>query len=884
MALNVEAEFAVNSFSKFTITWNNEHGLTTYLIDTDGNQIGTDTKSNISEATSVSDLAPEVPGYKFSKAVIYYRNYPEYANQNGTEISRLRYSNNRWQAYYREYYDENWHRIGDNTVYFIYEAQPVELTTVNTVDSTSKGVYMYMFDYSNPADIGGGSYGDGSTKLGLATKTTSGTGMYSFPRSTKNGNSFSQWFNPDNGKAANNLFLDEVYKDTGYFYYNAFEKFASFNKNSGDFTVYEQLGSPDKNTSKFYFRRGNFMPYNTLNPKNIINRNLYDSEGQALPQDDPRYNEPIYGFNEGNNFYFGMYIYAQFYQPKDGLYNGQEMVFNFTGDDDMWVYIDGVLVLDLGGIHDAQSGSINFTTGKVKYTMTANPGQDAGWQETTIYDQFAAAESVNKAKWDPERTHTFADGTMHTIQIFYMERGAGASNLKMNFNLPTIPDGTLSVRKNVENYFDAQMKDIYYVMQLSDENGVPMVNEPYTIFGTDIHGVTDAKGQFQLKHDQTAMFSEIGGNQKVNIKEVDILPADEHRLDEDYNVSFTVTDGSGEPVEGGTLNGGVDVTMPPAGSASVTVNNRAKFTAPVTVTKHFQGTANSAAPAGFDATFTVYEVNNGATTQIGSVKYSDFKDGSYTFWLEEGKTYRIEETVQEDGNTDTLIYRYTTVKVDNGQATQGTVVDVNLPQGSSVTGGKSVTYTNVYGLPYGDLSIIKRVTRTDGAEPGTDDFRFQITIQNSNGLTDTTVNGQYEATLYSVTFTGDSYEQSEIGTPQNVTFNQGVATVTLKHGQMITISELPAASKAVVQETNTDGYSVQWTTGNNEMVTQANATVTSSELAGEPVLICTNTTGAVLPSTGGMGTTPFLALGTLLTLGAGMLLVQRRRKEGSDAV
>ena len=61
-----------------------------------------------------------------------------------------------------------------------------------------------------------------------------------------------------------------------------------------------------------------------------------------------------------------MTMSAKFIQPKDGKIKGNNMVFEFSGDDDVWVYIDGVLVLDIGGIHNVVSGSINFADGTVK--------------------------------------------------------------------------------------------------------------------------------------------------------------------------------------------------------------------------------------------------------------------------------------------------------------------------------------------------------------------------------------------------------------------------------------------------------------------------------------------------------------------------------------
>lgn len=749
---DVQAAFEVSGFSTFTISWEGSWGV---IIDAYYGQMVDNevTELQVSGATgsfisfSSNDTiegfnAPEVDGYDYTgeayvvetngwgdttQTQIYDLRYGRYGNQDSREWqynTSPRGNNNSWVA------------LEDKDVYFIYEST-AELTTVDTVDSTAEGVHMYMFDYEGQAFTGGG-YGSGDVKEGLASDTVNSSGWPTLTGSynTQANTSFSGFFggsasayNVDSADAVNHLFLKNKFDEDGTFYYSSFENFATLkNASDSNFTVYEQLGTPNGATgaANYFYQRGNFMPYNTLDPGNVRNHNLYSDTGEALNQSDPRYNEDIYGFNEANNFYFGMYIWADFYQPENGQVmnnvgtSSKDMIFEFTGDDDLWVYIDGVLVLDLGGIHDAQSGYINFASGQIGYTDTET-GKDPDWHYTTLRSMYESAGEGQSVNWDGD---TFADGSSHRIQIFYMERGAGASNLKISFNLKTIPDGQLSVRKEVENYYAPQLADIEYTMQVT-VNGAPYANQSYTYYEQQGGGNTDGNGRFKLKYGQTAIFSDLTVNDTVTVKEIDSSDTEMgSSISQNYDISYTVTDGAGNTTGSEGQDGTVTATMPGYGSIQVTVTNIATYTRPLKLVKNFDGTLNNAAPEGFEATYTLYEQatgNGGAAVwkPVGSIKYSDLEKGEYIFWLDVEKTYKIEETFGAgDSNGETTELPWLGVETTTNDPASGTdasegIVYLETNDATEGNGIDTITMTNRYGDPTVSLTIIKNIYGLD---------------------------------------------------------------------------------------------------------------------------------------------------------------------------
>ena len=584
---------------------------------------------------------------------------------------------------------------------------------------------MTDFDDMTRFTSGGYKNNDGRLTQGLYSNPVAEDG---FPTLNNDGRSLKWWcgINTNNTSSeVNNLFIKSVYDETGYFYFNSAEYFATraYRRDNtthikNDFTVYNQLGTPTSE-DRFYYKRGNFLPFNTLNTSKVWNRNLFDDTGVALDTTDPRYNEALYGLNENANFYFGLYGVADFYQPVGGQVNREDMIFEFTGDDDMVVYIDGVLVLDLGGIHDAQSGKINFATGDVTYT-NRKQGESLKWLSGgTLHEKFAAVNKLVTTRWKEEKT--FADGTPHKIQIFYMERGAGASNLKIKVNIPPIPDGSVNITKTVDGLDATQAAEEEYTLKLL-KNGEVAKHQAFTRSGETgtTYWTNKDDGTFKIKADETVNFDDIPKGTKIQVLEV--------YKGQIYEVTYEAYDSNNQKL------GENDTTVPAAGYVRVEVKNNATVnTKELTIHKKFKtfkinGETSTAAPNGEkfkEATFTLQEKNYGAPDtsyqDLHTVKYSAFKDGSYKFSeLDPRKVYRVienisTETPDTNGGTGEIPYVKTTSVVGKETTSVEGTTSGDIALGTMGADGKifaeffsnTVTFTNEYHSRKADIQFTK---------------------------------------------------------------------------------------------------------------------------------------------------------------------------------
>ncbi len=212
----------------------------------------------------------------------------------------------------------------------------------------------------------------------------------------------------------------------GYYVYDSTKNYVALNDTTAGKTSYSMslYDTPGVN--------GEFFPFNSAS--DVFNEN---SDGTLSNKVGP--------MDSVMNHYFGMHSQSEFMQPVNGLVNDKAMVFDFSGDDDVWVFIDGVLVGDVGGIHNSAALDINFQTGVVKVKSADGA---TTYTNTTIRQMFANAygedsDEFKNLEWSATNTNTFADGTYHTLDFFYLERGNNESNLKVKYNLADIPGNNL---------------------------------------------------------------------------------------------------------------------------------------------------------------------------------------------------------------------------------------------------------------------------------------------------------------------------------------------------------------------------------------------------------------------------------------------------------
>lgn len=455
--------------SSFTVTYAGTC-ITFNLVDTEGNPIeasvrditaaaatryifGTKDSATAEEDVVVENIVPEIEGYTFRLAVltgtpgyyVYSVATAGYTNVVGSNVAALRFytteplSNGQYLT-----------KTLDAT-----NGYTVTVTYIKAVEATDHGgAVINLFDYwitQQDGDTDGDGKGINSV-TGLRFSASNGTdvsasednltankwtgnarvcqgivgnvlGSDGYPvlsgerdLSGFKGSSLRYLFDPTMAVMVDGVSYKESHRDvkgllqldsSGYYFYNCRKNFAEYDQEANRFTLYDLMGVKYKNDT------GQFFPFDSLQDVKD-----WDASNQNL------------------NHYFGMTLSTRFIQRYGGYvdetHNNGPTVFEFSGDDDVWIFIDDVLVADLGGIHDAASVKINFAVG----TVVINEGTNYV-KTSSIVSAFETA-----GKDGLVNDTTLAAGT-HKLDFFYLERGNNASNCSLRFNLPEVPASSI---------------------------------------------------------------------------------------------------------------------------------------------------------------------------------------------------------------------------------------------------------------------------------------------------------------------------------------------------------------------------------------------------------------------------------------------------------
>ena len=781
-----------------------------------------------------------------------------------------------------------WPYSTSNNDFMMTLQSPEDLTrpgTIATADS-SDGITINLFDYGPEDQLDtvnhhNGSPADAGVNIGHSLKFFSyghdvGTGINDFT-GTGNGAQVgivNDRLGPDNypvlagsGESLDYLFggvsnqyvtgyygLNHLFtKDENeYYHYDSDTNYAYYDSSNGnrDFKVYSKT-FPEEGADDQYFAVG-FFPFND-----------YDE-----------YYNCIHGINfnwdsdtsrQGHyNHHFGMEMKAEFTYLPGGQYNGNDISYHFSGDDDMWVFVDGILVMDIGGIHNPVAGDINFRTGEVTVHGSSQENFKNKYKRITGKD------------WDD------SDYSTHDFRVFYMERGGMYSNLEVEFNLPTFK--TIAVEKQMEGLTEEQRelyKDVEFKYELllngqlyngnqtvrQDKNG-DVIEEGFEI----------SNGEISIKDGEVVAITHLTRQDEFSVSEKNLdmsqynvpnaervhLDDNGERITED--ITLTETTAHYQPVEGRKT--WISGTYNVAETEKVTIKNK-PLLGSLRIDKKV--TYNGAAPVSDEEKALLAE----------TYVFKIFKDEDCTIpYKENGEDKTISITINNDGTARSSelvsllegVYWIQEETPDNGAAPIQKKFEVSVTPSHTTSAPAIVTFTNniegevsidIYKIDKSDntkklsgaVFTLRKIADKDpisegtyGSEEGFDPIESEPTAEGTGKTGFANLKSGY-------------YELTEKTPPAGYIKTEDLAVYfKIKNGKVIWLEK--GSGKPSTWEEKTEDTMVSFEAAKDD----ENA---SFSVKNEP--------GAVLPNAGGPGTKLFTILGSILILGAGVLLWRRRR-------
>ena len=286
----------------------------------------------------------------------------------------------------------------------------------------------------------------------------------------------------------------------------------------------------DKGVSTYSFDSAKNTVYYDYDNKKIVRKDdlkIHDaSKDNSIGYFPFNSTDPDQSAKDNLNYGFGTQFTIPFTVTETGKnVDGSEMEFNFTGDDDVWVYIDGALVLDMGGAHNKAEGKINFakqeatirtgtSNAKLGNSLTvggrtpAEPNGNTTVKFENIMVKKSGSEPVTLDKYMKK------SGTVHELKMYYMERGMWNSNMSISYSFVPLPSGltlsktldTTDVNAGLKNAvqgldnfdFKIQTKNL----RKGEANYSDVENLGYTLYNYD-----DRTFPGQEAKDSTATFS-----------------------------------------------------------------------------------------------------------------------------------------------------------------------------------------------------------------------------------------------------------------------------------------------------------------------------------------------------------------------------------------